>query len=202
MTGHWLPGFFDSVLNMSDCGQSEMLFRPARKDEIGAVQHAYDRIREHLSRTVDFRHWHTENHPRPTQISEWVDAGELYIATPAETQEKSGEIAGVVVLDHNSADDYEVAQWSVEAADEQVLIVHVLGVAPDYLGTGVSRFLVESAIEAARDRGCLTVRLDVIADNIPAHRLYVKCGFRDLGLHTIRYDGTDLDQFHLYEYVL
>ena len=187
---------------MSNRGQTEMVFRRARPDEIGAVYQAYDHIREHLSKTVQFPHWHTENHPRPAMINKWVEAGELYIATPAETQETVGVIAGVVVLDHNSADDYAAAQWSVEAARERALIVHVLGVVPDYLGTGVSRFLVESAIETARDRGCLTVRLDVLADNTPAHRLYVRCGFRDLGLHTIRYDGTDLDQFHLYEYVL
>lgn len=187
---------------MNDRHQPEMNFRRARTDEIGAVEQAYDRIREHLSKTIDFRHWHTENHPRPAQITEWIEAGELYLAVPAQTHDSAAEIAGVVVLDHSSAADYASAAWSVEATGGQALIVHVLGVVPDYLGTGVSRFLVESAIEAARDRGCLTVRLDVIADNIAAHRLYVRCGFRDLGLHTIRYDGTDLDQFHLYEYVL
>lgn len=27
-------------------------------------------------------------------------------------------------------------------------------------------------------------------------------GFTDLGVHTLRYEGADLSQFHLFEYVL
>ena len=50
--------------------------------------------------------------------------------------------------------------------------------------------------------GVRVVRLDTYVENLPARRLYERCGFTDLGCHTVRYDGTELDQFHLFEYVL
>lgn len=36
----------------------------------------------------------------------------------------------------------------------------------------------------------------------PARELYIRCGFTDLGEHSIHYEGTDLTRFHLFEYVL
>ena len=59
-----------------------------------------------------------------------------------------------------------------------------------------------ASIRVAREQDCRTVRLDTYVENIPARRLYERCDFTDLGCHTVRYDGTDLNQFHLFEYVL
>ncbi|ETJ01056.1 MAG: hypothetical protein Q605_AUC01135G0002, partial [Actinomyces urogenitalis DORA_12] len=46
------------------------------------------------------------------------------------------------------------------------------------------------------------VRLDTYVENLPARRLYERYGFTDLGCHTLTYEGTDLNQFHLFEYLL
>ncbi|AQX16959.1 hypothetical protein BKM78_14320 [Tessaracoccus sp. T2.5-30] len=115
---------------------------------------------------------------------------------------EGGVVQGVVVLNHECVDAYGDARWGIEAAPEGALIVHALGVVPESLGQGVARFLVDAALEVARRRGCLTVRLDTYVENIPARRLYERCGFTDLGCHTVIYQGTDLDRFHLFEYVL
>ena len=113
-----------------------------------------------------------------------------------------GQIAGVVVLNHEAIDAYATAAWAVEASASEALVVHALGVVPDYLGQGVARFLLDSALEVAREAGCLAVRLDVYVENTPALRLYRSYGFRDLGCHTVDYGDIDLNQFHLFEYVL
>lgn len=182
--------------------RQNLIFRQARVNEIPVVQDAYRGIREHLAATVDFPHWHSENHPRPELIARWVKAGDLYVAMISDDDPSDEQMAGVVVLDHEPAEDYRSARWAIDARDDQILIIHVLGVLPAYQGTGIARFLVDSAIETARQRGCLAVRLDVTEDNEPAHRLYSTCGFADLGLHTLRRRETQLDQFHLYEYVV
>lgn len=156
----------------------------------------YQRIREHLAQTVTYRHWHTENHPAPHQVEQWIAAGELYLALAGD------EIAGGVVLNNEAPDAYRTADWAIDAPPEHALVVHVLGVAPTFLGRGVARFLMDQSLQVARDGRCVAVRLDVIEDNTPAQQLYTSYGFTDLGLHIIEYEGTDLNRFHLFEHVL
>ena len=175
----------------------DLSLRRAQQRDIPAAQAVYREIIDHLAATVDFPHWHTENHPTPDEVAGWIEAGELYLATT-----RSGAIAGVTVLNHDSAEQYADAAWTIAAEPEEVLVVHALGVVPGFLGQGVARSLVEASLQLARERKLRTVRLDTYVENIPARRLYVRCGFRDLGCHTVRYEGTDLSEFHLFEYVL
>lgn len=172
--------------------------RRAAPEDAPAAQAAYRRIVEHLAATADFPHWHTEDHPNAAEVQAWVDAGDLYLAH----DRGDGRVAGVVVLDHAAPEAYARAAWALEATGQEVLVVHALGVCPDFLGRGVGSFLVEASLDVARQKGCRTVRLDTYVENTPARRLYARCGFTDLGVHTLRYATTDLDQFHLFERVL
>src|SRR5690625_2379194 len=174
-----------------------LTFRRAETADTIAAQQTYRRIIHHLAETVDFPHWHTEDHPTPDEVAAWIAADSLHLALDADQ-----EVAGVVALDHQAVEGYRHADWAIDAAPEEVLVVHALGVAPDRLGRGVARFLVEAALQLAREKGCRTVRLDAYVENVPARSLYTRCGFTDLGCHTVHYEGTDLSQFHLYGYVL
>lgn len=175
----------------------DLSLRRADQRDTAAAQAVYREIIDHLAETVDFPHWHTENHPTPEEVAAWIAAEDLYLAVAAD-----GSIAGVVVLNHDAVEAYADAGWALAAPLEDVLIVHALGVAPEHLGQGVAKYLVDATIELARTSGCRTVRLDTYVENVPARMLYTRCGFTDLGCHTVRYDGTDLSQFHLFEYVL
>lgn len=145
----------------------DLSFRRAEPHDTAAAQAAYRSIIDHLAETVDYPHWHTENHPTPAEVAGWVEAGELYLAVDADET-----IAGVVVLNHDAADEYRNAGWAIEAEQDEVLIVHALGVVPDHLGLGVGRFLVDASIRVARERNCRVVRLDTYVENLPARRLY------------------------------
>ncbi|WP_256841218.1 GNAT family N-acetyltransferase [Ornithinimicrobium cryptoxanthini] len=176
-------------------------FRRAAREDTAAAQAAYQQIIEHLGATVDYPHWHSENHPSPAEVEQWVEAGDLYLAlAPVDADDE--QIAGAMVLDHNAPAAYQDAVWAIEAASEQVLVVHALGVHPGFLRQGMARFLVHASLEVARQKGCRAVRLDTYVENLPARRLYASQGFDDLGIHTLHYDGTDLTQFHLFERVL
>lgn len=177
-------------------------FRRAEVADTEAAQNVYRQIIDHLAVTADFPHWHTENHPTPEQVRGWVRAGDLYLALARDEVLAEERVAGVVVLDHHAPEAYGTASWAVEASPEEVLVVHVLGVAPDFLRQGVARFLVDASLDVARQKGCRTVRLDAYVENTPARELYTRHGFTDLGVHTVRYEGTDLSRFHLFERVL
>ena len=171
-------------------------FRRAGAGDVVVAQDAYRRIIDYLGETGDHSRWHEVGHPKPEQVAAWAEAGELYLALDGK------QIAGVVVLNHEAIDAYATADWAVEASALEALVVHALGVMPDYLGQGVARFLLDSALDVAREAGCLAVRLDVYVENTPALRLYRSYGFRDLGCYTVDYGDIDLNEFHLFEYVL
>lgn len=173
-------------------------FRRAEPSDTAAAQEVYRRIVDYLAATVNYPGWYHDGHPTPGDVESWVDRGDLYLAV----DKTSAAIAGAVVLDHRAPGAFADAAWAVDAASEEVLVVHALGVHPDFLRQGVARFLVDSLLDVARAQGCRAVRLDTYVENSPARELYSRYGFTNLGLHTVHYDGTDLDQFHLFEYVL
>ncbi|MFK5582381.1 GNAT family N-acetyltransferase [Serinicoccus sp. LYQ131] len=173
-------------------------FRQAEASDTAAAQAAYRQIVDHLAATVDFPHWHTENRPSEDEVQEWIGSGELYLTL----EQTGGRIAGVVALNHAAPDAYLHAPWALEVPPEQILVVHALAVSPDFLRQGVARFLVDASLDVAREKGCRAVRLDTYVENIAARELYARCGFTDLGVHTLHYEGTELNQFHLFERVL
>lgn len=175
---------------------NEPLFRVADASDLPAALTAYAQIKHHLGETVDYPHWHTADHPAAHQIERWVARGELYLALIGE------EITGVVVLNHEAAAGFDDADWAVAASGTEVLVMHALGVVPQAMGRGIGRFLVESSIGVGRAMHCKAVRLDTYVENTPGLALYRRFGFTDLGLHTLRYESTDISQFHLFEYVL
>jgi ribosomal protein S18 acetylase RimI-like enzyme len=72
-------------------------------------------------------------------------------------------------------------------------------VAPDARGTGLSKTLIQSLIDIARERGFEQITLNVEATNDPARRLYEKLGFIVYGRHarSIKIDGRYYDEFHM-----
>lgn len=203
MGGHTAAHLIDRVPRVRTRTAADLSFRPAVAEDARVAQAAYREITAHLGRTGDHARWHSENHPAPEEVRAWAESGTLHLALAAEETAGAGEqIAGVVVLDHESPQGYQEASWANDAAPGEVLIVHALGVLPGFQRRGIARFLVDSALRTARERGCRAVRLDAYVENTPARELYIRCGFTDLGEHSIHYEGTDLTRFHLFEYVL
>lgn len=61
-----------------------------------------------------------------------------------------------------------------------------------YWGLGIGRALMETLLAAAADAGFAQMELDVVAENVPARRLYERLGFVEYGTrpHSFRYrDG-------------
>ena len=96
--------------------------------------------------------------------------------------------------------EYADAPWQIDS--DEVIILHVLAVHPDYRGKGLARRLVENVIEQERKAGKKALRLDVIENNTTAEKLYQKLGFRYIQTKTLYYDVVGEMTFKLYELVL
>jgi [ribosomal protein S18]-alanine N-acetyltransferase len=71
--------------------------------------------------------------------------------------------------------------------------VLTIAVRPVHWGQGIGSALLGSLLDAARDRGCGEVFLEVRADNPRAHGLYLRRGFVDLGLRRGYYQPSGVD---------
>ena len=56
-----------------------------------------------------------------------------------------------------------------------------VGVEKKFWGLGIGRALSEACIDCAREAGYVQLELDVVADNIPAVKLYKSLGFLEFG---------------------
>lgn len=106
----------------------------------------------------------------------------------------------IVSCEYNES--YDGAPWSVDAADEELLVVHALGVRPSFAGQCIAQAMTEYAIRLGREAGMKTIRLDVLKGNIPAERAYRKVGFAYCRTACMFYEDTGWTEFDLFEYIL
>jgi [ribosomal protein S18]-alanine N-acetyltransferase len=71
--------------------------------------------------------------------------------------------------------------------------VLTIAVRQAYWGKGIGSALLGTLLDAARDRGCAEVFLEVRADNPRAHGLYLRRGFEELGVRRGYYQPSGVD---------
>ncbi|MDY5150885.1 GNAT family N-acetyltransferase [Actinotignum urinale] len=59
---------------------TSLIFRQATIDDYPNILAMYEAVKEHLGKTVDYCHWHSENHPRPDDLRFHVEAGNMWLA--------------------------------------------------------------------------------------------------------------------------
>ncbi|MCL2508964.1 MAG: GNAT family N-acetyltransferase [Oscillospiraceae bacterium] len=140
--------------------------------------------------------WEKDVYPSRQFIYDSIARNEL-IATVMD-----GEIAGAMVVNHDCAEAYDKAAWKTDANRDQAAVIHILAVAARHQGRGLAKKMVAYAVDDSRKKGMKAIRLDVLAQNKPAHHLYISAGFAYIGTVQIFYEDTGLTDFMLYEFVL
>lgn len=111
-------------------------------------------------------------------------------------------ILGAMVMNGIANEGYAGTDWAVRAAPSEVCFIHMLCVGPSFLGRGIGDALVEEALRRATADHMKAVRLDVLAGNEAALRLYERHGFQYRRTASMYYDDTGWTDYLLYEKVL
>lgn len=135
-------------------------------------------------------------HPTEDMIRSYVQSGAMY------TCGLNDEIRCAFALTPNQGSDYHHTNWEKNLKDDEVAVVHLLCVNPDDQHQGIGRRSMELAMELAREMGKKAIRLDALACNSPAHRLYESLGFRQRGTAHWFADNVGWTDFYLYERLL
>ncbi len=85
-------------------------------------------------------------------------------------------------------------------ADDKVAVIHILAVSPDAQGTGIGSEMIREAIRLAQSKGMQAIRLDALASNTLAHRLYEHLGFEYCGKQHLYAENTGWTDFYFFDY--
>ncbi|MEG2170571.1 MAG: GNAT family N-acetyltransferase [Erysipelotrichaceae bacterium] len=140
--------------------------------------------------------WEKQVYPMDEDIQKAMEAKELYIGLV------NGDIASAMVLNQNKAEGYESVAWQIEAKDNEVMMIHLLGVGLPYQKHGYAQAMVKKAIDVAKQKAIKCIRLDVMKNNIAAQKLYPTCGFKYIDTIKLFYEDTGLIDFLMYELIV
>lgn len=119
---------------------------------------------------------------RPEDIPKIAEIERLCFTTPWSEEAFASQLTSNPVFKALIVDG-DIAGYAI--IDTQILPESELfniAVSPEYRGKGLSKLLMDSALEDARKRGAETVLLEVRASNAAAIALYEKYGFVQNGV--------------------
>lgn len=173
-----------------------MGIRLASPEEFGQVTAFY---RDICQRTPDmgvYGHWIYGKHPTDAMLLDYLRQGCLFL------WEEEGTPAAAMALTPYQTDFYHGIPWARPLEDDEVAVVHVFCVSPDFRGKGMGRKMMAEAIRLSREAGKKALRLDALDGNLPAHRVYRDAGLLPMGTRPEYYPNTGHADFIYYELLL
>ena len=174
----------------------ELKIRAAGTDEFAAVRSFYHTLIDQMRDAPYKPGWAKGVYPSDAYLLDALQKRTLYL----------GELAGgpvaAMIVNHDCNDGYRGVQWRTDASAGEVSVIHALGVLPSHGRRGLAGRMVREVISSARQAGQRAVRLDVLAGNLPAERLYTRIGFCHAATVRMFYEDTGWTDFLLYEYPL
>ena len=152
-----------------------MELRQACERDLQKVLDFYHEASDEMIGTPYDCRWRRDMHPTDEFLSYFVRKGDMSILMDGEA------LVAAVGIDHDLGHDYGALPWLVDAADEEVAVVHLLAVRQGYRNRGLSRELLRASLDRAQEMGMRTARLDATSNNLPAIALYKSEGFVVVG---------------------
>ena len=167
---------------------------PANIEDYGSIIAFYDNVIERTADVREYARWQKGKHPKAEGIKAYVQEGSMYLHKELDT------LVGVMAVTLYQGEDYHSIEWSRQVPDDEVAVIHILAVSPDRQGSGIGSEMVREAIELAKANGMIAIRLDALATNTPAHKLYERLGFEYRGKQNLYADITGWTDFYFFEY--
>ena len=172
-----------------------MRIEPATQKDLDSLITFYDDVMEHTPEIAIYARWQKGKHPTVEGIKTYVDEGSMFL------YKESGAIVGAMAVTMYQGEDYHAIKWSQNIPDNEVAVIHILAVSPDKQGAGIGSEMICEPIRLAQSKGRKSVRLDALASNTPAHRIYERLGFEYRGKQHLYAENTGWTDFYFFEYM-
>lgn len=170
-----------------------MEIRKCTEEDITRVGEFYDEVVKYLCENINYPKWTYKEYPSEGFARSATAAGSQFLCVD------NGIVVGAFVLNDDPQGEYENAVWSRELGRGEYMVCHALASSPALKGKGIGRQMVEFCIEYAKIHSYQAVRLDVVPENIPARKLYEKCGFQYVGDVDLERNIEEIPVFSMYE---
>lgn len=172
------------------------ILRLATIADFETIKSKYIEIIEKTPDLAKHAQWVWGLHPDDELVRNYIIKNEMYMYMCDD------KVAGVVVISNGQPEEYESVEWGIKLKSEEVAVLHLLGVCPDFQKKGIAKKLIEGSIEIAVNSGKKAVRLDTLASNIPAQNMYPKYRFTYRGKQNLYACNTGNIDFLYYEMIL
>ena len=103
------------------------------------------------------------------------EKGELFVML------EGGEVIASARINREQVDVYADAKWSVDAPEDEVMVLHTLTVSPRCARKGYGAKFVQFYEIYALQNGCRYLRIDTNERNETARKMYAKLGYTEVG---------------------
>ncbi|MVB12731.1 Acetyltransferase (GNAT) family protein [Caprobacter fermentans] len=164
--------------------------------DIDQLAQLYDDLNDFLAGSINYPGWIKGVYPIRENAVNGVTNDNLYVAKIA------GKIVGSIILSHEPEPAYSKARWKIDSDYSSIFVVYTFVVHPDYLKNGIGTSLMDFAAQYCMAEHAKSIRLDVYENNVPAIKLYEKCGFEYIDTVDLGLGNYGLNHFKLYEKLL
>jgi len=161
------------------------MIRKATANDISAVAAIYDAIHDQEAQGLLTIGWEKGVYPTESTALAALQRDDLYVA------EEQNQVLAAAIINHVQVDVYALADWTMEAAGHEVLVLHTLVVSPRAMHHGLGKAFVTFYEELARQKGCRCLRMDTNARNVHARAFYAKMGYREAGVVPCVFNGIE-----------
>lgn len=170
-----------------------LMLTNAVPDDLDTIRNIYWELLDSSEEYASILRWKKNIYPADEDWLSYVAEGEMYLIWDA------GNLIGAAALAKSQPEDYRKVRWTVDARDDEVAVVHLLAIRPQYQGQGYATAALHELVRLAEKLGKKALRLDAIGTNKPAQKLYEKFGFVNCGTEQLDYESTGLTKFVFYE---
>lgn len=160
-----------------------MRYRLAEKSELSKLKKLYDDVIDHQKDDIYGAGWTKDVYPSSGDLDRHLKEDLVYVI------DNDGVFAGAGVISLCEDEMYKKASWSRKLADEEVAVLHLFTIHPDYRGRGFAKDFLRHIIKETK-KTSKAIHIDVVKGNLSAFRTYEKCGFRYVGEFEVWYEDT------------
>lgn len=153
----------------------------------------YDDVMERTPDIKLYARWQKGKHPTEEGIRTYIEEGSIYLL------KENDAIVGAMAVTMYQGKDYHAIEWSQQVEDNEAAVIHILAVSPDAQGKGIGSEMIREAIRLAQTNGMKAIRLDALASNTPAHKIYKSLGFEFRGQQRLYAENTGWTDFYFFE---
>jgi GNAT superfamily N-acetyltransferase len=146
------------------------MIKKATMEDIESIMEMVGKIIVEMNSYNNFQ-W-DESYPQAQDFASDIQKEELYVAV------RESKVVGFVCINRDEPKEYEGLKWS---SSNEALVIHRMGVNPDYRNAGIGTELVGFADELSNRFNLNYLKTDTYSLNVKVQGLFERCGYRFVG---------------------